>query len=318
MHRIGAEKNQSGERGTKASIDLIEVYINGLSYGINIAKVLRVIARSECSITPVANSHQSFAGLIHIDDRPVPAIDLSHLLGSRQMEAHQQERRLLIVLEFNGRVSAYLIDGINKIHRTAASELKPTGATGGSKNSYVNGMVRVDGQVIQFLDIEHILQELIPDENEDSFEFPVEPQLLDNRRKCELIVVEDSPLIRRRTHAGLQAAGFIKIQLLESGLQALNYMKKLCEAPTPTSRLQMIVTDVEMPEMDGITLCQTLKTTLPPPLRYRVIIYSSLINPLMRRRGEQAEADGIVGKPDLNGLVARIDTLIGAEDFPAA
>lgn len=298
-------------------VELIEIYINGLSYGINIAKVLRVIAQSECKITPMANSHECLAGLTHIDDNPVPVIDLSRLLAGKPIEL-EQERRLLLVLEFNKRISAYLIDGVNKIHRTAASNYKQTQATGGSKSNYVNGTVRMDDHVIQFLDIEQLLCELLPDEREDNYEFSRDKSLMENRSLCEIVLVEDSPLIRKRTFKGLQAAGFKKIQLLECGLQALNHMKTLRDSDPEAFERTVLITDVEMPEMDGITLCRTLKESFDKSVRLSVIVYSSLINALMRRRCEQAKADAIVGKPDINGLVEQIDALLTAQARNAA
>lgn len=313
MSTLSTNSTSLLEIGTN-EVELIEFYLGSESYGINVSKVLRVIARSEASITPMADSHPCICGITHIQDRPVPVIDLRKALGVNQ-EPRNPERQLLLVLQFNQQITSYVIDGINKIHRTSWQNFKPVTQNQMGSKGYINGTVRLDDHVILFLDVEYLQNEFSPASTEDFEAFGmVDPAIQNKRGEIQMVFVEDSPTIRKQTAKALALAGFSHMNVFENGLKALHYIQNLHkqakESNIPLKDLvNVIITDVEMPEMDGLTLCKNIKSATTKGHSPDVIVYSSLINEQMEQKCKSVDADATVAKPQIEKLIATVDNL---------
>lgn len=298
------------EAGTN-EVELIEFYLGKESYGINVSKVLRVIARREAEITPLADSHPAIMGITHIQDNPVPVIDLRKALNVSDAP-NNSERQLLLVLQFNQTVTSYIIDGINKIHRTTWQNFKPVTQNATGSKGYINGTVRVDDHVILFLDVEHLQNEIAPAQQISLDEEFLDPALKSKRAEVPLLYVEDSPIVRRQTATALASAGFSQLHVVENGSRALAYIQQLQKRAEESKKsirtlLSAVVTDIEMPEMDGLTLCKTLKTQIPRDQAPDVFIYSSLINEQMQRKCKSVKADAAINKPAVDRLIQELD-----------
>ncbi len=302
------QKSRASSAGlTNNDVELIEFYLGGGSYGVNISKVIRVIALSECIITPIADSPPCIAGITHVDDEPIPVIDLCKALSIENTQ--NNDRRMLLILAFNRQVSAYLIDGVNKIHKTSWKSYKPLTRGVSNQHGYINGSVKIDEKVIFFLDIEQMLYELNPEATakfDDELSVLSASQLA-NQQSCKLLLVEDSAVIRNRTLKGLKKTGFTNIEAFTNGREAHDYILSIAEKETGFNHI--VVTDVEMPEMDGLTLCNLVKQKYGKDA-FQFIVYSSLINDQMKRKCTAARADDIVSKPDMIALVKAIEKLM--------
>lgn len=308
------------ESGTN-EVEFIEFSIGDVSYGINVAKVQRVIALTEVKITRVDNASSSVIGVIHIHEKPVLLIDLRKALGIPPAET-DAERQLVLVARFNKITTAYLIDAVNKIHRTSWTEFEPLNdsiLTGG-KPGYVTGTIKIQNRVILILDLEHLMLDFIPQEKvQESVETPIEKKA--RREHVRIVYAEDSPMIRKIMLKTLAEGGFTQIKAFEHGKAACEYINQVRkqaanEGKSVLDFIDCIITDIEMPQMDGLTLCKNVKESTEGHIP-SVVVYSSLVNDEMARKCKSVGADAQISKPHGGEILDLIDKLCLETSVPA-
>jgi two-component system chemotaxis response regulator CheV len=304
------------ESGTN-EVEFIEFFLAGESYGVNVSKVQRVIALTNCHITSVAQAPHGVLGVIHVQDKPVLLVDLHTALAlPGSPTATDAERQLVMVTRFNKRTTAFLIDGISKIHRTSWSDFEPMNTTlAGDGAGYTTGSIRIGERIILVLDLERLMLDFTPADEHPSPPPPADEQTRRSREHIKIIYAEDSKMIRRMTLEVLQNAGFATIKSFENGLEANNYLAELrqravAEQNTLSDYVDLIITDIEMPKMDGLTLCKNVKSVGGDKIP-AVVVYSSLINDEMSRKCVSVGADAQLSKPHGEEIIAIVDKLCG-------
>lgn len=295
------ESNILLESGT-GEVEIIEFLVNNKHYAINVIKVKEVIEVD--NVTKIPQSHPAIEGLILCREKILPLIDLSYLLGQKN---ETNKRFKTIICEFNRVSVAFKIDEIVAIHRIPWTKiLKPDDI---SANSLVIGNIILKDKIILLLDFEKIVTDINPSTgiSEDKI---VEVDYKD-RSHVKLILADDSFLIRRLLKDTLTKAGFKNLTIFDDGKQVLNYLNELVEKKGEnfTEDAQLLITDIEMPQMDGHTLTRRIKENsilrkLP------VIIFSSLITDDLKHKGDSVGADAQLSKPDIVNLVNVIDEYI--------
>lgn len=184
---------------------------------------------------------------------------------------------------------------------------------GDGMSSYVTGTIKVKDRVVIILDLEHLMMEFLPAKERDSAaEYPVE--LLERRKQVRLIYAEDSGVIRKMMLKTLSSGGYSNVKSFEHGKAAYDYILELRQlvsvgGGTITDHVDCIITDIEMPQMDGLTLCKSIKEQSDGAAIPAVIVYSSLINEGMAKKCSSVGADAQVSKPHGDEILSVLDQL---------
>jgi two-component system chemotaxis response regulator CheV len=302
-------------------VEFIEFNVGGVNYGINVAKVERVLARPTVTITRMDNDGTAMLGTIYVQDMPIQLIDLRHALEMDPLpeeERVDENRQLILVTKFYKMTTSFLIDKVNKIHRTSWAEFEPIDAsmTGDVLSSYVTGTIKIDNRVIVILDLEHLMLEFAPEMATKLEAVTIdEPcELTELRGKLKIIYAEDSGVIRKMMLNTLKSGGYTNVIAFEHGRSAYEYILELnqrfqSEGGKLSDYIGCIITDIEMPQMDGLTLCKNIKDMNFGDSIPSVVVYSSLINESMTKKCESVGADAQVSKPHGTDIIDVLDRL---------
>jgi two-component system chemotaxis response regulator CheV len=304
------------ESGTN-ELEIVEFTIDELGddgkvyrghYGVNVAKVLEIIRMPQVTEMPEA-SHPCVMGAFNLRSRIIPLVDLASWLGKRTKENDAQK---VIVTEFNNVINAFLVSGVNRIHRISWEQVEPPSRhLSDYTASSITGVVKFEDRIILILDMERIIADLNPN-LALSLEDKVDEDDQDDR-EINVLIADDSTMIRRTIGRGLEKMGFV-VERTTNGKEAwdrlLDIKKRAEDENRPiTDLLNIIVSDIEMPVMDGHNLCKRIKDD-PVLGQLPVILFSSLITDRLRHKGETVGADDQISKPDITTLARRIRSLL--------
>ncbi|UZP68682.1 chemotaxis protein [Desulfovibrio mangrovi] len=277
-------------------------------YGMNVAKVLEIIRKPD--VTGMPNKHHPAAlGTFNLRGRVLPLVDLSIWLGKNMASSDAHK---VIVSEFSGVITAFLVSGVTRIHRLSWSQVEaPSGHVRAFSNDSVTGVVRFDDRIVFILDMEKVVASLNPRLQMDTRIGEVAEAATGEGYKA--LVADDSGSIRNMIVRTMEKAGFTCTQAL-NGREAwdivLEWKRLAAEQNRPlTDFVDLIVSDIEMPEMDGHNFTKRVKED-PVLKNLPVILFSSLITETLRHKGIAVGADDQVSKPDLPTLTERAKGLI--------
>ncbi len=289
------------ENGTN-ELEILEFSVDGCSYGINVAKIREIIRFDEPTIIP--NSHPSIEGVIMPRDTMITAIDLKNCLQRGQ----SVPGGLFIVTNFNKLDIAFHIEEVLGIHRVTWEDIHRPSVTGAMDDTSVaSGIIKINDKLIVILDFEKIVTDISPETGLKVSTIEV----LGPRERCDvpILVVEDSPLLNKLIVDALGKAGYERIIHTANGQEAYDTIMGFCEQGTLKENVKCIITDIEMPQMDGHRLTHLLKND-DKTKEIPVVIFSSLVNEEMKRKGEAIGADAQLSKPEIANLVQIIDGLV--------
>ncbi|QDR83089.1 chemotaxis protein [Sporomusa termitida] len=290
------------ETGTN-EFEIVEFSIGPVSYGINVAKVREVI--NPLPVTKMPNVHPWVDGIFTLRGRVMPLINLPRCLNSQSTTTSPK----IIVSELNNYYVAFLVDEVSRIHRISWTAMEPPPHIANSE--MVVGIIKMADKMVVLLDFEKIVAEINPEMNQKFNEVTEQSADITAIRKNKTILVaEDSKLLRDLLLGTLHKAGYANIILTENGLDAWQKIEQLSGSGEPIeSKVQLIITDIEMPQMDGHHLTKRIKEN--DKLKHLpVLIFSSLINEEMRIKGQSIGANGQVSKPEINQLIDLVDKFI--------
>mgnify|MGYP001027648924 FL=1 len=292
------------ENGTN-ELEVLEFTLDGNAYGINVAKIKEIIPYQQ--ITPVPNAHPSIEGIFMPRDTMITAIDLKNCL----QRGVSTEGGLFIITNFNKLDIAFHVDAVMGIHRVSWENIIKPGATVSSaEESISTGIVKLNNKLVIILDFEKIVTDINPETGLRVSE--IEEMGVRGRSNVPILIAEDSLLLNRLIVDSLKQAGYVNLTHTCNGQEAYDIILKSKQNGTLKSTVQCIITDIEMPIMDGHRLTRLVKEdeeTKDIP----VIIFSSLVNDEMKKKGEALGADAQLSKPEIANLVRLIDQLVGHE-----
>lgn len=289
------------ENGTN-ELEVLEFIVDGNAYGINVAKIREIITYQP--VTPVPNAHPSIEGIFMPRDTMITAIDLRNCLQRGASKAGG----LFIITNFNKLDIAFHVDSVAGIHRVSWKDIiKPNATVSTQEDGISTGIIKVDGRLIIILDFEKIVTDINPETGLKIHEID---ELGDRSRSdVPILIAEDSVLLNKLIVDSLKRAGYHNLIHTENGQEAYDVITECKAKGTLNEHVQCLITDIEMPLMDGHRLTKLVKED-PETQDIPVVIFSSLVNDEMRRKGESLGADAQLSKPEIGNLVRVIDSLV--------
>ncbi|KOS69666.1 chemotaxis protein CheV [Lysinibacillus contaminans] len=291
------------ESGTN-ELEIVEFEVANNKFGINVIKVKEIIQPIQVTFIPHAHPHVE--GIIQLRGEVLPVVDMLRVLGIQNVERNPQQK--YIVAEFNKQRVVFHVDNVTQIHRISWNQIeKPSDMYQGG-TSQVIGVIKQNEQMILLLDFEKIMVDINPDSG-ISVE-SVKKLGKRNRSEKRILIAEDSPLLRKLLFDTMNEAGYVNVEFFENGRDAYEYLESLVKNGGDVSEhIQLVVTDIEMPQMDGHHLTRKIKEH-PLLQKLPVIIFSSLITDDLRHKGDKVGAEDQISKPEIAELVLRIDQLV--------
>ncbi len=305
------------ESGTN-ELEIIEFYIEETLpggkvyrgyYGMNVAKVLEIIRRP--TVTGVPSKHHPAAlGTFNLRGRVLPLVDLGGWLGKQVVASDTLK---VIVSEFSGMVTAFLVSGVTRIHRLSWSQVEaPDTHMQTYSGQSVTGVVRFEDRIVFLLDMEKIVASMNPRLDMGSTAEAV-VAAASVPEPWHVLIADDSSAIRNMIGSTLEKAGF-RVTRTSSGREAWDVLSGWRKRAEEERRhiydyVDLVVSDIEMPEMDGHNLTRRIKEDQVLQ-KLPVVLFSSLITDALRHKGAAVGADDQISKPDLPGLTERVRGLI--------
>ena len=302
---------------TGNELEIIEFYIDEMIpggeryrsyFGMNVAKVLEIIRIPPITGVP-GKHHPAALGTFNLRGRVLPLVDLGLWLGKQNVD---READKVIVSEFSGVITAFIVSGVTRIHRMTWEQVEPPGKhLQRFSHESITGVVRLDDRIMFLLDMEQIIETMDP--SLDLSKRIEAVQTLEYGTGYHVLVADDSASIRNTLARCLETANYT-VSKASCGREAWDMLQawavKAAAEQVPLNHyVHLVISDIEMPEMDGHTLTRMIKQD-PRFKNLPVILFSSLISEVVRQKGIQAGADDQIAKPDLPELTSRAKTLI--------
>jgi len=293
-------------------VEILEFLLGEQSFGINVAKVMQILAYHESKFTAVPGENNAHLGVLLWQGKTIPLINLNRALNRKDQEP--PEHPIVLVTRFCEVTNGFLISDVNRIHRIGWKQVMPTDSFFSKYSSNITGTISVDDKEILLIDFEYIIAELFPDTKMEYDLADVDIKKGAIRDDLKIIYSEDSNFIRNNICGLLKKVGFNHITAFENGQDAFDHINALvAQAQTenkPISNfINLVISDIEMPRMDGLTLCRHIKQGLGLS-NIPVVLFSSLIDEQMGLKCKDAGADVYTSKPKINELIVMIDDLL--------
>ena len=291
------------ESGTN-EIEIMEFTIYGELYGINVAKVREIMMSDK--VKPIPHAHPAVEGIFKPRDILLTVIDLPYYLTGKTTE--RQAKDLFIVTNFNKLHIAFRVHSVVGISRISWKSIqKPDDTISRGEEGVATGIAQCDEDLVTILDFEKIVADIAP---ETGIQLDEISRLGHRERKDNPIVIaEDSILLAKMIEAALRKAGYENLTFKNNGQEAWDYLKTIRDDSDLDKKVSLIITDIEMPEMDGHRLTKLVKED--KKLQHiPLIIFSSMINQELMVKGKQLGADEQLSKPEIGHLVEVIDHLL--------
>ncbi len=290
------------ESGTN-EIEVMKFTIGGNLYGINVAKVLEIMISAP--VKPMPLSHASVEGIFRPRDTVITVVDLPKYLG---VDSPKSDKDIFIVTNFNKMCIAFRVHTVDRISRISWTDIsKPDKTVSGGAESVATGIAQCEGELVTILDFERIVAEIAPETSIQISE--VEQMGPRDRNDKPIWVAEDSVLLSKMIESSLHKANYVNLHMFPNGLELWEALVALPQNGDVTDGVALIITDIEMPQMDGHRLTKLVKDSE----RFKeipLIIFSSLISEEMRLKGRDLGADEQLTKPEIGHLVDVMDHLL--------
>jgi two-component system chemotaxis response regulator CheV len=289
------------ESGTN-ELEVLVFTVGELRCGVNVAKVREVIGQVE--LTRVPKAHHSVVGVANLRGRVIPMVDLQ--LFFRPDRPSTATQRNYIVTEFNDMSMGFIVDSVEQIFRLSWNNVEPLPISGGTHNASVTSVCHVDGQLVMMVDFEKIAFDIqgvsvaaadVADDH--GFE----------RGRWRLLLAEDSPTMRKFIEDTLVKAGYVNVTSVTDGQAAWDLLD--------ADAFDLVISDIEMPRMDGLHLCRRIREWSETS-KLPVVIFSSLVSDDNLKKMDAVGANATLTKPQLVKLVEIVDALLQEAAQPVA
>lgn len=338
------------ESGTN-EVEILEFVLGGQPFGVNVLKIQAIEQFDPARVTHIQLAHPSVIGTLLFRETCITLVDLTQEMeredlaeyfdqdgitqavdavttetlvkntpvpadtSSKSPSGKAQEEppvRLVLVMEFNDLKTAFLVDGVNRIHRMSWESINPLSAFLNTVDSKFTGSLQIEGREILLVDMEKVVTEILPRglNINPVLEASSHP-LAEARAALQIFLAEDSAIISAKVKSELTRGSYSQIKSFPNGRDCYEAVAALVDKAKAENRpitdfLGAIISDIEMPKMDGLALCKNVKQTLQVK-GVPVIMFSSLINDQIARKCEDVDADDFISKPQFARLAELLD-----------
>jgi len=281
--------NQRTQLVGQNRLELLLFKLGGIQrYGINVFKVKEVL---QCPpLTALPKLHSAVRGVAHIRGQTISVIDMNLATGGRAID--DIENRFIIITEYNRSIQGFLVGSVERIININWENILPP-PNGVGRLNYMTAVTEIDGSLVEIIDVEKILDEIAPVNTDVTAEL-IEPDTQEKMADKRILVADDSSVARKQIQRAITALG-IECDLVKDGKEALNLLKETAKTQPVTDRYALMISDVEMPEMDGYTLTSEVKKN-PDLAALHVILHTSLSGVFNQTMVEKVGADNFIAK----------------------
>jgi len=263
-------------------------------FGFNVLKIREIVKYRRLNVIP--GSHHGIAGTFELRGATVPVIDLSAAIGQSAIAPENLEHSTIIVAEFNRLVTGFLVRRVDKIALVDWQDIRELPQASG-RNHYLTGVINIDDTLVSVLDVEKVLHEIAPSEVQADIRNALQPNQLAKISGCTILAVDDSSVARNLLSQTLDALD-IKVIMATNGKEALTLLEQ-------NQRVDMIISDIEMPEMDGYALTKEVRASAANANKY-ILLHSSLSGSASQGSVDEVGANALLTKFNADELAQAI------------
>jgi two-component system chemotaxis response regulator CheV len=297
--------NQRTQLVGENRLELLLFKLNGRQkFGVNVFKVREVLQCPPLTSMPLSNPF--IRGIAHIRGQTISVIDMSLATGGKKIE--DLANAFIIIAEYNRFVQGFLVKSVERIINTNWEKIMAP-PKGSGRLSYLTAVTEIENELIEILDVEKILNEISPINAEVSSKL-ASTLKVENKQNKIIFIADDSSVARSQVKKALSTLG-LKIEVAKNGLEALNRLKEIAaETGDVTDRVGVLVSDIEMPEMDGYTLTAEIRNT-PELKKLHVILHTSLSGVFNQVMVQKVGADDFIAKFHPDELASSVQKWFG-------
>ena len=276
-------------------------------YGINVFKVKEVLQCPKLTVMP--KSSQVVRGVANIRGGTIPILDLALATGKSALDDIQNS--FVIITEYNTKVQGFLVRSVERIVNMNWGEIHPP-PKGTGRDHYLTAVTRVDNKLVEVIDVEKILAEVAP-MSEAISEGVVDVETQAKAVSKRVLICDDSSVACKQVSRCLESVG-VEVVALNDGREAYDYLRKMVEeGKNPAEEFLMLISDIEMPEMDGYTLTAEIRSD-PRMQNLHVILHTSLSGVFNQAMVKKVGADDFLAKFRPDELASRVVERIRVAD----
>jgi len=308
MSKIMDSVNQRTQMVGQNRLELLLFRLHGKQvYGINVFKVKEVLTCPKLSQLP--HSHRVIRGVAHIRGVTTSIIDMSMAIGGPPIE--DLSTSFVIIAEYNKKITGFMVNAVERIINMKWSDILPP-PKGAGTDSYLTAITKLDEKIVEIIDVEQILAEISPTDEQISEE-QLSKGVLKEGDPRSVLISDDSAVARKQIQRTVEQLG-IKTLIAKDGLEALTLLKDMAETGSIYDQLIMVISDIEMPEMDGYTF--TTEVRADPNLKdLHILLHTSLSGVFNNAMVKKVGADNFIPKFDPNDLAGAVQSQLKDSDL---
>lgn len=304
MNNSSHQKGILLEVGTN-EVEFLLFRLGGQAFGINVAKVFQIIIFDPSKVAVLPHQSPEVLGIMDLRGQTITVVDLCMNLGLTATTNVGDTRKLLLISEFNQKRTAFVVDGVDRIERCSWKQFEPvTQNTNVGTRSSVVGTVTLKDGIVVLLDLETIMGAIDPSMGLEKYQDEIQESKGVDRGAVSIVYCEDSPVVQKVLVRTLQSAGFKNLKAFPTGAAGLKHLEAL-----PPGEVDIILSDIEMPQMDGLTLCKNVRAN-PQMQGVPFVFFSSMISDQMATKCQAVGGNAWYSKPQIHLLVEAIDRLL--------
>lgn len=321
-----ANEDLSKTDGNQDDVEILEFSLGSQAFGVNVLKIEAIEQYDAERVTVIPMAPPHVVGTLLFRRRTIPLIDLGADLGilraRRELPLDETEDvvdnddagRVVLVTNFNGITVAFIADGVNRIHRVTWQNINPMDEMFEGNSSEFTGSFNIEGREILIVDMEKQIAEIDPRAAMDITSCAdIDHPQAEQRPNVKILVAEDSGTMRSLITGILEKGGYTSVTTFTNGQAAHDAIVKLndrakADGTSVADMVSLVISDIEMPQMNGLSLCRSIKQQLGLS-DLPVVMFSTQINDDMVEQCKRVGADGWISKPEVTKLVKLIDKL---------
>lgn len=300
--------NQRTQMVGQNRLELLMFSLEGKQlYGINVFKVREVI---QCpKLTTMPQCHPVVRGIAQIRGKAISVIDLSLAVGGPSLG--DVESCFVIIAEYNRRVQGFLVNSVERIVNMNWSEIHPP-PKGSGDTHYLTAVTNIDNKLVEIIDVEKVLSEITPNNQ------MVSSDIIDQSKGSApedklLLIADDSSVARSQVKRTVEQLGFIT-KVFKDGQECLDYLEDIvADGTSIDDRVLMLISDIEMPEMDGYTLTSEIRGNEKLKGMF-VMLHTSLSGVFNEAMVEKVGANDFIPKFNPDELAKAVQRRMDMED----